>query len=277
MTLSVKFDNSMLGHVIGRVSWFSYLANARQAAPLQENEIMNVHVYERLWHWLYASEGAVPYMYLDKVGLVTIGIGFMIETKDHHINPQWLNSFRNANGTSAAPDKVAAEFDRVKGLTALQGAHLNFKPTATVFMPDSAMKPTVLGILRQKETALKTVDWMKDFYQDFDFFPPDAQMGCLSTAYGGMYNTKPAHQAFNQACKDQRWADAAESHYWDGWEPPKIAGHKLMFRNAQVVKDTRDSNPQPAFPGLLAADGSYEIDDQIRPYRQDIWKAGTGN
>jgi hypothetical protein len=59
-----------------------------------------------------------------------------------------------------------------------------------------------------------------------------------------------------------------------GWlEARKIIGHKLMFNNAQAAKDTRDDNPQPAFPGTLTASG-YEIDDAIKPFRQNIWKAG---
>ena len=63
---------------------------------------MNVHVHERLWKWLYASEGAVSYMYLDKLGLVTVGIGFMIDPIDQHIG-EWGNSFVKANGAKATP------------------------------------------------------------------------------------------------------------------------------------------------------------------------------
>jgi hypothetical protein len=236
---------------------------------------MNVHVYERLFRWFYATEGPVPYMYLDKLGLVTVGIGFMIEGNDGKIQPQWLGAFLTKEGRPADPEDVAKEFTHIKAdLQDLRGKHLNFKPTAKFFMPASAMKPTVLSILKMKEAALKTAGWMKECYKDFDTFPPDAQMGCLSTAYGGMYNKTAAQQAYNQACKDQRWTDAADSGYWDGWNADKIAGHKLMFRNAQVVKDTKDTNPQPAFPGTLSAD-SYEIDDRIQPYGQNIWTAGN--
>jgi hypothetical protein len=98
-------------------------------------------------------------------------------------------------------------------------------------------------------------------------------MGILSTAYGGMHNTKPGDIAFNKACQAQKWADARDSGRWTGWEPVKITGHKLMFSNAQVAKDTGDTNPQPSFPGTLTASG-YEVDDTIKPYGQNIWTAG---
>jgi hypothetical protein len=153
-----------------------------------------------------------------------------------------------------------------------KGAHLNFKPDAKLFLPAAAMKPTLLKILRQKEAALKT-GWRKDFFEQFETFPPDAQMGVLSTAYGGLGNSTPAEIAFNNACKIQDWTTAADSGRWNGWMPEKIAGHKLMFRNAQATRDMGDTNPQPAFPGTLNADG-YELDDTIKPFGQDLWKAG---
>jgi hypothetical protein len=234
---------------------------------------MNNFVSERLWNWLYATEGPVPYMYLDTRSLVTVGIGFMIDPIEKYLS-KWGRSFIHADGTPAGPDEVEAEFRRVKALTSLAGAHLNFKLSATLFLPPGAMKPTMLGILREKESALKTEGWMPQYFQHLDSFPPDAQMGCLSTAYGGMFNSSPAQIAYNEACRDRRWGDAAESGRWAGWRPEKIAGHRLMFKNAQVAKDTGDNNPQPAFPGTLTGGGSYEIDDTIRPFKQDIWKAG---
>lgn len=232
---------------------------------------MNAYVYERLWRWFYATEGPVPYMYLDSRGLVTVGIGFMIDPIEDYIK-QWGKSFTKQDGTAAIPDEVTTEFNRVKKMMDKKGAHLNFKPGAQLFLPAGAMKPTVLSILRSKENALKT-DWRNTFFSQFETFPPDAQMGVLSTAYGSFGNRTTAEVAFNNACKTQDWAAAADSGRWDGWRPEKIAGHKLMFKNAQVAKDTKDTNPHPAFPGTLNADG-YEIDDTIRPYNQNIWKTG---
>ncbi len=115
--------------------------------------------------------------------------------------------------------------------------------------------------------------WQAAFYRDFDNFPPDAQMGVLSTAYTAMRNEQPRHKAFHEACRDERWKDAAESGYWSGWHLDKIKGHQLMFRNAQVAKDTGDTNPTPTFPGTLISATYIEIDDTIKPYKQDIWAA----
>jgi hypothetical protein len=237
---------------------------------------MNVFVHERLYHWLYASEGPVPFMYLDfhNPRLVTVGIGFMIDPIEDYIG-KWGKSFykEQAGTTLATPKEVEDEFHRVKGRTDL-GAWPDFAADAKLFMPDAAMKPEVLRILAAKEAAVKACPW-KDCYAAFDDFPPDAQMGILSTAYGLWSNSTPAQKAFHLACKAQDWHAAAESGYWDGWREEKRRGHKLMFENAQAAKDSGDLNPQPAFPGMLQADGSYEIDDQIKPYRQNIWKAGS--
>jgi len=186
---------------------------------------MNVFVYDRLFNWLYASEGPVRFMYLDKLGLVTVGIGFMIDPIDKYIG-EWGNSFKKKDGTPASPDEVTAEFNRVKSMQTQKGAWKNFEPDAELFLPAPAMKPTVLKILRQKENALQT-DWRKQFFEKFDSFPPDAQMGVLSTAYGGMYNSTPAQIAFNTACKNQEWATAAESGRWDGLGAAKNRGPQI--------------------------------------------------
>jgi hypothetical protein len=237
---------------------------------------MNVYVHERLYHWLYASEGPVPFMYLDKANprLVTVGIGFMIDPIEDYLG-KWGSAFfkDRACVTPASPEDVKTEYYRVKPLTGL-GGWQDFEPGAQLFMPARAMKPEVLRLLGVKERAVKTCPW-KECYADFDSFPPDAQMGILSTAYGPWLNNTPAQKAFHLACKAQDWHAAAESGYWDGWTDEKRRGHKLMFENAQAAKDSGDQNPQPAFPGMLKTDGSYEIDDQIKPYRQDIWKAGS--
>ena len=227
-------------------------------------------VYDRLWHWLFATEGPVPHMYLDNVGLVTVGVGFMIEPIAN-FKSEYGSAFRKRDGTPASWPEVEKEFVSIKEKQELKGSWRNFTPIAQLFLPSTVFKPKVVSILKGKERALRS-GWQATYYGDFDSFPPDAQMGILSTSYGGMYNSKPVHHAFHTACRDQRWNDAAASGYWGGWMAEKIKGHQLMFRNAQVAKDTSDTNPTPAFPGTLTAD-IYEIDDTIRPFGQDTWTA----
>jgi hypothetical protein len=238
---------------------------------------MNAYVYERLYHWLYATEGNVPYMYLDSLGLVTVGIGFMIDPIEKYIDV-WGGRFRKADGRAATRDDVLAEAHRLKepDMQKLKGAHLNFKDGAQVFLLASAVKPGVTEKLRDKERALKSAPF-NEFFANFDDFPPDAQMGLLSTAYGFLRDKTPEEQAFNRACKGLDWHGAAQSGRWTGWRPEKQRGHQLMFENAQVEKDRGYlTNSMPAFPGTLFADGSYDREDHIRPYGQDIWKAGGG-
>jgi hypothetical protein len=257
---------------------------------------MNIHVYERLYHWLYASEGLVPHMYLDSLSLVTVGIGFMMEHHRGVLDTEWENRFVFSKGVEnhssdpqfpdgprfpgrrpgeqASPADVRKEFSDIKKLTNLKGHWTLFTPFAELQLaPNVDVKATVKSKLKEKEDAVKSKDW-EVFYRNFDSFPPDAQMGILSTAYGSWANTSPQQNAFHSACQAQDWHAAAESGYWNGWLKEKRNGHKLMFENAQAAKDSNDKSDQPAFPGRLSTDGDYEIDDQIRPYGQNIWKAG---
>jgi hypothetical protein len=185
---------------------------------------------------------------------------------------KWGRAFIKKDGTPATPDEVTDEFNRVKAMQDKKGAHLNFQADAKLFLPNRAIKPAVLAILREKENALNE-GWRKEFYAQFATFPPDAQMGVLSTSYGPFGNKTSGEIAFNQACKALDWAAAAASGRWAGWRAEKIVGHKLMFTNAQAAKDSGDTNPQPAFPGMLTASG-FEVDDQVKPLGQNAWRAG---
>ncbi len=73
----------------------------------------HAQVYDRLWSWLCCSEGAVPHMYLDEKGLVTVGIGFMIEPLEN-FRAEFGSAFRKRDGTPASWDEVKKEFRRLK-------------------------------------------------------------------------------------------------------------------------------------------------------------------
>jgi hypothetical protein len=249
---------------------------------------MNVHVMERLVKWLRASEGPVPYLYVDngykdkKTGevkgrLVTVGIGFMIDPIRTYLG-EFRGKFQFANGTVADDPAIIKEFDRVADLGKNQGVfgHLNFKPSAQLFLTEAGMAEMLKDKLAQKERALKVLGSVKEFYKEFDKFPPDAQMGCVSRAFGRISDDTPRDKAFNRSVQAQDWRSAALNCVWRDWTAEKNGGHQLMFENAQAYVDAgQDGVDLPFFPGRFSVEAGTMVlqtdDPRGHPYKQDIW------
>jgi hypothetical protein len=145
-------------------------------------------------------------MYLDVKGLVSTGIGNLIDaTRTPLTAPtdqeramslamagelDWLNP----DGLSASPDEVAAEWDMVKSRMDLAprggGA---FRDITTLRITDEEIDRFVLLKVDQFETFLKG----RTEFADFDNWPADAQLGLLSMAWGmGPAFKFPKFQAF---------------------------------------------------------------------------------
>ena len=97
-------------------------------------------------------EGRVPFMYLDVKGLVTTGLGNLIDSTADAEQLAW----QHADGTPASTDEIDAEWERVKGRIDLApkggGA---FRADAQLFLTDEEIDRVVLLKLGQMETTLK--------------------------------------------------------------------------------------------------------------------------
>src|SRR5882724_13364038 len=66
--------------------------------------------YDALKRW----EGVVPYLYLDSIGLVTVGVGFMLP----NVYAASTLPFMNSAGEPASQVEIALDYNRVKMLPA---------------------------------------------------------------------------------------------------------------------------------------------------------------
>ena len=176
-------------------------------------------------------EGRLHFMYLDIKGLVTTGLGNLIDSPADAGQLAW----QHADGTPASAEEIDAEWERVKGRTDLApkggGA---FAAGAQLFLTDDEIDRMVSGKLDQMQSVLKG----RPPFADFDDFPADAQLGLLSMSWGmgPMFNF-PKFQGFVAAGD---WTSAATECRFQpdiGTITIRNDRDQLLFRNAAAVID----------------------------------------
>lgn len=213
-------------------------------------------------YWLEFNnplEGRVNYMYLDVKGLVSTGVGNLIDatrapltapsdeerSASHTITEQlaWLDS----DGSSATSDVVDAAWDTVKARLDLAphggGA---FRGLTTLYLTDDEIDRVVFDKLDGMESTLKG----RTPFADFDDWSADAQLGLLSMAWamGPAFNF-PRFQGFVAAGD---WASAADECRFNpevGTIVQRNDRDQQLFRNAGLVAAGGYDPEVLVFPG----------------------------
>jgi hypothetical protein len=184
-------------------------------------------------------EGRVPYMYLDVKGLVTVGVGNLVDP----VAVAQTLPFRfknkpgiNAPGSPATPDQIAQEWQILKndpGL-ATKGATA-CEPITQLELSDDAIDSLILERLTQNESFLIRQQW----FQGFDAWPADAQLGLLSMAWAMGPAGPGAFPNFRAACQKLDFKTAAaECKMNEAGNPgliPRNEANFTLFSNAAIV------------------------------------------
>jgi hypothetical protein len=184
-------------------------------------------------------EGRVPFMYLDVLGLVTVGVGNLV---DPVALAQALPfRFKNkpgitAPGSGATPNQIAAEWQTLKNDTSLATRGFTAcEPITQLELTDDAIDSLILGRLSNNEGFLKRQQW----FQDFDSWPADAQLGLLSMAWAMGPGGPGAFPNFRAACQKLDFnTAAAECKMNEAGNPglvPRNQANFTLFSNAALV------------------------------------------
>ncbi len=130
-------------------------------------------------------EGVVTFMYLDVKGLVTTGMGNLIDTPDEALSLAWLRS----DGTLATRREVAAEWSFVKSLATQMHPTLGapwpkvgggrFASVTRLRLSDAGVDALV------DRTLARMTGQMAARFPDFEDWPTDAQLGVMSMCWAG--------------------------------------------------------------------------------------------
>lgn len=150
-----------------------------------------------------ALEGWVSWMYLDVKGLVTTGMGNLIDPIDTALALPWSDG----NGQPASQDDIAAEWSRVKADTRLAsaGAMAAGRPTQ-LRLADEDIEALVLAKLDSNVVILSR----QHGFAEFENWPADAQLAALSMAWamGPAFPEKYPHFSAATAAGDFKTAAA---------------------------------------------------------------------
>ncbi|MHA7662733.1 lysozyme family protein [Mycolicibacterium sp. HS_4_1] len=177
-------------------------------------------------------EGSVPYMYLDILGKVTVGIGNLI---DSVAAASALPFVHNSDNSAASQSEIQAEWNKVHTTAGLaqKGYKSAAPPFTTLHLTDDAIAQLVANVLNANQAILKRT------FPDFENWPADAQLGVLSMAWGLGAGFPATWPKFKASCLAQDWASAAQNCQINtAGNPgviPRNAANVLLFNNAQAV------------------------------------------
>jgi hypothetical protein len=196
-------------------------------------------VQANFWTFSRQFEGYVPYMYLDIKGLVTVGVGNLVDPVEA---AQALPfQFKNqpgiaAPGSAATADQIAAEWATLKNNPSLASRGFTAcEPITQLELSDDSINTLVLTRLSQDESFLKRQQW----FSKFDTWPADAQMGLLSMAWAMGPAGPGAFPNFRAACQNLQFSvAAAQCRMNEAGNPgviPRNRANFTLFSNAAVV------------------------------------------
>jgi hypothetical protein len=190
-------------------------------------------------------EGRTTWMYQDIKGLITTGVGNLIDPVDLALDIPFLK----ADGSPATAAEIRAEWKRIKAdkTLAKKGAAAARK-LATLHLSDDAVDQLVA---RKRDEF-----WQKllGHFSNANDWPADAQLGLLMMGWAmGPYFGK-TYPSFSAACAAGEWELAAVECDIKDARPARNAAHRLCFTNAAFADDMQTLYfPETAKPGKRLA------------------------
>lgn len=180
-------------------------------------------------------EGAVPWLYQDVKGLVSIGVGILADPIELALG---LPLRRKVDGRLATRDEIIAEWAKIKklppnakGQTASQLGHRYAEPHTTLRLDDSGLRSTLDRKLLEMDRHLA------GRFADWETWPADAQLATLSLSWAcGPAFRFPKLEASLRA-RDFRTA-AVESHMNETGNPglkPRNRANRILYVNAAIA------------------------------------------
>lgn len=175
-------------------------------------------------------EGHVQFMYLDIIGLVTCGIGNLIDPVSEALKLPW----KRPDGSLATSEQVQQEWQAIKARQDLRKRHFRFAaPVTTVRLHDPDIAALVHSRLRGN------VKILRGYFPDWDMFPADAQLGICSMAWAVGAGFPVLFPNFTADAVIQDWLGAREHCAIRSEGNPGViarnAANRICFANAAAV------------------------------------------
>jgi len=184
-------------------------------------------------------EGETRYMYLDKKGLVTVGIGHMLPNAAEATKLPW---YHEKTGLPATPAEVKALFNKLKAEWAdFQREHpkAENKQSASQYENLSDLKvpkgfPRQDALDRLQHEFLKP---LRGIFPGFDSYPMPAKQAIVDMAYSlGVAKLRDEFPKFVSHCRAGHFADAAPESERHGTRAVRNAATAKLLQDAEELK-----------------------------------------
>lgn len=208
------------------------------------------------------DEGVLNFLYTDAKGLVTTGMGDLVDSPAAAFA---AGTWRHADGTAATSAEVTAAWGVVKN------AYPGVQSTACSKLTDIRLSDADVTALWQRSLASTWAELLKDF-PSADYWPADAQMALASNgwAMGGAFATVYGFTSLKAALNASplpRFADAAPplalAHFQGIGVAGRIAQNDVCWKNAQAVQDKGLDYDTLWWPASVPADAEPGDGDAV--------------
>lgn len=171
-------------------------------------------------------EGVVPHMYLDIVGLVTVGVGFLLRTQEDAVALKFVS---RATGKAATADEKRRDWGAVNRQEKARRADF-YKKFTQLDLPADQIDKRLEALIGEFANSLRSR------FPKFDQFPPTVQIGLLDMIYSlgpsGFFKGYPKMCA---AVDRQDWAGAGAECERGGVSPSRNKDCRQLFLDAVTV------------------------------------------
>jgi GH24 family phage-related lysozyme (muramidase) len=154
-------------------------------------------------------EGKVSHLYLDKKGLVTVGIGKMLPNL---AAAQKLRFVKRANGVAATAAEVATDFKEVSNQTAGKLSS-SYKKYTQLDLPDDVIYDLLKTEVNEFEANLK------NYFKGYNTYPASAKRALLDMIYNLGFTKLLKYKKLKKAVESQDWEEASKECHRIG--PPE--------------------------------------------------------
>lgn len=211
---------------------------------------MHDSVRDGVADYLELFEGKVHWMYPDSLGLVSTGIGTLLDPFDKF----WkgLPFYDKSSQKAATRDEIKAEFDKVKAASKDLARIKDYTKRMKALEDLTQLRITDQNIYLRKQQDVGDRDtYITGLFgrKEYDKWPADAQLAVISVTYGaGSLINHPRLQA---ACREKDWWGArlqgslSNKAQGEAGYTKRNAGTKILFQNAYVVDKCRELGKKP--------------------------------
>lgn len=170
-----------------------------------------------------AHEGVIPHMYLDIVGLVTVGVGFLLRKPEDAVAIPFVN---RKTGKAATAAEKRADWASVNAQEKAKLA-ATYKKFTQLDMTDAEIDKRLGTFISDFATALRRQ------FKDFDSYPQSVQIGLLDMVYSlGPDGFVKGYPKLCAAVVKKDWTTAANECERKGVSPTRNKDCKQLFLDA---------------------------------------------